>query len=401
MKNIAILCDGTWQNFGQPYPTNVAKIARAIGPRNADGGAQIVYYDDGVGVSQGVLDAATHLVGGALGAGLDYKIGRAYEFLCLNYEPGDRLYIFGFSRGAYTARSLVGLLRWAWILRRDHISDVFAATALYRSRPPKGSDHALEDAFEARAAQFRSDHSYPAAPFVDGKNYDPADPASLAAGDECAWVQFLGVWDTVGALGFPSVLPFADTLNARYGFYDTNLSRFVRSARHAVSIDERRKAFEPTLWDNIAAQNTHAGADQLAYGKRPYQQVWFPGNHGSVGGGGDDGGLSLIPMLWMAEGATRAGLVFDRAALADYAAIAHPDSKVTHAFSLGQFIIELEGVSDRVGPAAPEEVSLSACLRWSRLGAAYHPAPLTRVQGVVDYLNAWPPPPDPQAWYAP
>src|ERR1700730_9417089 len=93
-KNIAIFCDGTWQHLDQPYPTNVAILARAVRPSTAGGDVQFVYYDDGVGVSQGVASAFTHLVGGMVGEGLDYKIVRAYEFLCLNYNPGDRIFIF-------------------------------------------------------------------------------------------------------------------------------------------------------------------------------------------------------------------------------------------------------------------------------------------------------------------
>ena len=116
MKSIAIFCDGTWQNISQRFPTNVTRLARAVAPKGKDPHTgepipQIVFYDDGVGVGQGVAENFTKFVGGAIGKGLDRKIAEAYEFLCLNFEPGDRIYIFGFSRGAYTARSLAGLLR--------------------------------------------------------------------------------------------------------------------------------------------------------------------------------------------------------------------------------------------------------------------------------------------------
>ena len=398
MKNIAILCDGTWQDLGQPIPTNVAKLARTIEPRSADGAIQVVYYDDGVGVGHGVLDAATHLIGGAFGQGLDYKIGRAYEFLCLNYEPGDRIFIFGFSRGAYTARSLAGLVRWAWILKRENVSEIGAATALYRSRPPHGSVKARADAFEAQAAQFRAGYCHPAEAFIDDMVYDPKDPGSLAPGPGCAWIQYVGVWDTVGALGVPTNLPFANLLDAQYAFHDASLSRFVRSGRHAVAIDEKRHTFQPALWDNIAAQNTHAGADGLTYDARPYQQCWFPGHHGSVGGGSDDGGLALIPMLWVAEGAMRAGLSLACSELDEYARIAHPDAKIAGGFSIGQLLTSLDGVADRIGPAAFEEVSLSAKLRWARL-PAYRPAPLIHLAAVSQGLDAWRAPLDPQVYY--
>jgi uncharacterized protein (DUF2235 family) len=402
MKNIAVFCDGTWQHLDQRYPTNVAKLARAVQPQADNGHVQVVFYDDGVGVSQGVLDHTTHLLGGALGEGLDYKIASAYEFLCLNYEPGDRIYLFGFSRGAYTARSLAGLLRWAWILKREHASSIFEATNLYRTRPRADAGPAAQARFEEIMKDFRAQRSYPSAAFTDTRPYDPTDPASLTPPDnQCAWVQYVGVWDTVGSLGIPRVLPLATQVNARYGFYDTNLSRFVRSARHAVSLDERRETFEPTLWDNIAVLNANAQAGGYPYAKRPYQQTWFPGGHGAVGGGDDDGGVSLVPMLWVAEGAARAGLAFDAAELQAYAGMAHPDAKFRKdGFSLGALFTAAAGLEERRGPDSFEEVSHAACLRWARLGD-YRPGSLRRAPGVEAALNQYKAPLDPQTYFAP
>jgi len=218
--------------------------------------------------------------------------------------------------------------------------------------------------------------------------YQPGDPETLTPNSDCAWVQFVGVWDTVGSLGIPSNLAFAPEINQRYQFYDTSLSRFVRSARHAVAIDERRRTFSPTLWDNIGGLNTNAGADTLPYGQRPYQQQWFPGVHGSVGGGGPDGGLSLLPMLWVAEGAMLAGLAFNDADLAHYASLAHPDANFAGGgFSWGEFVMELDGVTDRAGPDKFEEVSESARHRWKML-EDYRPKPLINHPDVVKALDA-------------
>jgi uncharacterized protein (DUF2235 family) len=402
LKNIAIFCDGTWQHIDQRYPTNVAKLARAVAPQAADGSPQVIFYDDGVGVSQGAMDTATHLLGGALGEGLDYKIASAYEFLCLNYQPGDRIFLFGFSRGAYTARSLAGLLRLAWILRREHTSEIFEATNLYRSRPDKDASPEDQAKFAAMMQDFRDQRSYPSNIFTDDRVYDPADPASLTPpSQDCAWLQYVGVWDTVGSLGVPKVLPLATQVNSRYDFHDTRLSRFVRSARHAVSLDERRETFEPTLWDNLPTLNTNAHADGLAPALQPYQQTWFPGGHGEVGGGGDDGGLSLIPMLWIAEGAARAGLAFDTTELRDYEQIAHPDAKFQKGgFSIGALFTAAAGLRDRDGPDVFDDVSLSARLRWSRL-ADYRPASLRHAPGLAAQLDAFAPRPDPQTYYAP
>ena len=402
MKNIALFCDGTWQQIDQAYPTNVALLARCVAPKDGNGKPQFVYYDDGVGVSQGVLDFATHILGGALGQGLDYKIAHAYAFLCLNYEPGDRIFIFGFSRGAYTARSLGGLLRWAWILRRENASLAQHAMELYRSHPPKGTDDAAEQAFKDRMQAFREAYCYPSGPFTDPKNYDPEDPSSLMPNDpnSCAWIQYLGVWETVGSLGIPDNLPLASEVNEKYQFYDTELSSFVRSARHAVSIDEKRITFTPTLWTNIPDQNDHAGATELAYELRPYQQTWFPGTHGGVGGGSNDDGLSLAAMLWIAEGATRAGLVFNDPELEAYQKRANPEAKFPpDTFSVGSLILKAVGMQDRPGPDLYDEVSLAARLRNARLG--YTPPPLQRAKPVVDGLKSFQPAKDPQVFYSP
>ena len=127
VKNLIICCDGTWQELSQRCPTNVTRLTRALAPTATRGGQtipQVIFYDDGVGVGTGVLDKTTRILGGALGHGLDRKVLEAYEFLVLNYQPGDRIYIFGFSRGAYTARSVAGLLRQVWILKRENASEI-------------------------------------------------------------------------------------------------------------------------------------------------------------------------------------------------------------------------------------------------------------------------------------
>jgi len=322
-----------------------------------------------------VLDFATHVIGGALGQGLDHKVAHAYTFLCLNYEPGDRIFIFGFSRGAYTARSLAGLLRWAWILKRENASLAGHAMDLYRSHPAKDDDPTEEQAFQDRMKAFRDAYAFPSEAFLEDRPYDPDDPATLTPPDQtCAWIQYVGVWDTVGSLGIPDNLPLASNLNAQYQFYDTSLSRTVRSARHAVSIDEKRKTFTPTLWTNITGLNA-GRAPNLARELQPYQQSWFPGGHGAVGGGGDDGGISIPPMLWIAEGAKRAGLEFDETRLRAYEPLAHPDAAFQpEIWSVGSIILRAVGMEDRKGPADYDDVSLSARLRHAKLD--YAPPPL-------------------------
>lgn len=366
-KNIAIFCDGTWQSLSQWFPTNVSCLARSVAPfQQASGCPQVVFYDDGVGVPDGVLPEATKLLGGGMGQGLDAKIASAYQFLCLNYVPGDSIFIFGFSRGAYTARSLSGLLRKCWILRRDRVAAVEEALSHYRSGELENP--ALD--------RFREQHCFAMPAFLGAR---PSDPAVTAAAlDASAHVQYVGVWDTVGSLGIPELLPFAKNFDAKYRFHDESLSRFVLSARHAVSIDERRSTFSPTLWDNIEALNANASAVGLLREQRPYQQVWYPGNHSGVGGGNDDHGLSRTPLAWIAEGAERAGLDWSRDILGAFMKTADPLVPFgPESTALSEELIRLMGQADRTGPERFEDISDSARLRWQRR-ADYRPKPLNR-----------------------
>ena len=391
MKNIAIFCDGTWQHLSQRHPTNIALMARSILPQAPGGTPQTVYYDDGVGVGDGVLNHATHILGGALGSGLEHKILRAYEILSLNYQPGDRIFIFGFSRGAYTARSLAGLLRWLWIPKRENVGQVEEALRIYRTRPRRDEPQWKENIFQDSAGRFRDDYCHPGDTFLENQDYHPQEPASLKPKIDKAWIAYVGVLDTVGALGLPYAAPLAGLVNTAFSFHDASLSKMVRSARHAVSIDERRDTFPPTLWDNISAQNRNAGAQDLPADQRPYQQHWFPGHHGAIGGGGEDGGLSLAPMLWVAQGAARAGLAFDQRLMKAFAAAADCTAYVPDpAHNLGSLPQEVWGMSDRAGPDNVEDLSLAARLRWIKR-PDYRSAPLRRPH-LLDALNApWPP----------
>jgi uncharacterized protein (DUF2235 family) len=368
-KNIAIFCDGTWQYLSQPAPTNVTCLARSVAStQSANGCPQVVFYDDGVGVSEGVLPIATKMLGGGMGEGLDAKIAQAYEFLCLNYAPGDSIYIFGFSRGAYTARSLAGLLRKCWILKRDQVGYVDAAMAHYRTG----------DLDNPQLAQFKLDHCYAAQAFCDPRDANPLTASNAIDAAAFGHVQYVGVWDTVGSLGIPNILPFHNDVNAKYRFHDESLSRFVISARHAVSLDERRSTFLPTLWDNIDSLNKNAGADGLPLKERPYQQVWFPGRHSGVGGGEVDGGLSKTPLLWIADGAAHAGLEWSDEALAAFSRSANPCAPfVVESWSLSTEIISLMGEADRTGPAKFEEISDAAHVRWKAV-PTYRPPPISR-----------------------
>jgi uncharacterized protein (DUF2235 family) len=363
-KNIAVFCDGTWQQIDQVIPTNVSLLARCVEPFDANGIPQVVRYDSGVGVGSGTLAGQTKFFGGVFGQGLEQKIMEAYEFLCLNYVPGDNIYIFGFSRGAYTARSLAGLLNLVWILKRDHVDKAAAAQEIYHdpNRKAPGKGQSLVSGY---AQEFK-------------KQYCHLGPAEI---------KYLGVWDTVGELGIPATLPLATQIDAKYRFLDTNLSPLTKAARHAVAIDEQRDAYKPTLWNNIDALNEAIGDDKKLYADRSYQQRWFPGHHSGVGGGQADAGLSLSALRWIAEGAVGQGLVLNAPTLQAYHDTENPTAPfVVDPPSLDNFIVNhVGGISNRLpGPALIDEVSEAAIIRWRRMKPPYRPMTLNRVASVMD-----------------
>ena len=346
-KKLALFLDGTWNDLRMKDRTNVSRLAQAVLPRSQGGARQVVFYDEGVGVASGVsklADFATKSFGGATGGGLDRKVEAAYRFLVLNYEPGDDIYVFGFSRGAFTARSVCGMIRKIGILKRECFDvcprafDLYADTKLdkksttlvdFRARyghdvasGPEDYPNYLTD--PAQAALLKATASppepYGASALEEVFQYrDTAmtaevkvDRPELAHRGEplrTYRLMYLGLWDTVASIGLPERLGlFADAVNSRYKFHDTSASSLIASLRHAVSIDERRKVFSSTAVDNVEnlnrawakargysvddqAQNIEPdrpvtpGPAYVPYRFRPYQQRWFPGDHGSSGGG--------------------------------------------------------------------------------------------------------------------
>ncbi|QSP95785.1 DUF2235 domain-containing protein [Marinobacter salinisoli] len=264
-KRIVICADGTWnrpeEDLQKDYPTNVLRMARAIRPVAADGADQQVFYDWGIGSYYQAV------IGGVTGLGIHKNIMDAYRYIVQNYEPGAELYFFGFSRGAYTVRSLCGLINNCGILKRPQAPLIQEAFEHYKrtSKPfaPDGE----------RSLQFRKKHCH----------------ASRQ-------IKFVGVWDTVGALGVPfSLMGLFERTDE---FYDTKLGPNVRFARHALAIDERREDFEPTIW--------------LPRDGLDLKQVWFAGSHSDIGGGyePDEQGLfsSDIALEWMIQEAKAADL---------------------------------------------------------------------------------------------
>ena len=268
MKRLILCCDGTWnradqKSNGEPCPTNVVKLAYRIAKRDAAGVPQIVYYDHGVGTG----NSLDRLSGGAFGGGLEENIHDAYRFLMANYEEGDEIFLFGFSRGAFTARSIGGMIRNCGILKRESVRHYTDAIALYRDGE-RHPDHAF-------SVDFRGQHS--------------------VCGEGSVEIKFIGVWDTVGALGIP-VRGLKGLTRDRHQFHDTELSGSVRNAYHALAIDERRGPFAPTLW----LEKPKPG--------QTVEQVWFAGVHSDIGGGYPEPQLSDIALRWMLDAASRHGL---------------------------------------------------------------------------------------------
>ena len=324
-KKIIICADGTWNtedqvDHGTSDPTNVVKIARALLPLDDHGVDQIIYYHSGVGTNFN-----QHIGGGAFGAGLFANIQDCYRFLIHNYVPGDRLYFFGFSRGAYTARSLAGLVRNSGILRRGHEDQQEAAFLNYQNR----SGQTAPDSPQMQ--QFRQEHSY------------------TLPGDTGQAIEMIGVWDTVGALGVPANvlgLHLPGTENCQ--FHDVTLSSYVKSAFHALAIHEHRKEFLPTLWEQSA--NGKAKAQRL-------EQVWFTGAHSDVGGGYAQAGLSNLSLLWMIDRASQCGLKFDPEAVGriqgDPLADAH--DSFSALYKVLDFVgLHGGGVWRKIGPMGPK-----------------------------------------------
>ncbi len=276
MKRIVICCDGTWNEpdhneSGKRCPTNVVKLASLIPPLGADGVEQRTFYHNGIG---SMSSRSKRIIDGATGYGISRILLACYTWLVRTYQPGDQIYLFGFSRGAYTARSLAGFIRNSGILRPENESVVNESFALYRSRDGSRSPRA-----EA-SRLFRQNYAW----------------------SDVTPVQCIGVWDTVGSLGVPNTIfqgILKHVFRVNREFHDTDLSSTVAFAYHAIAIDERRKPFLPTLWTLPPAQ---------AAGGQTLEQSWFPGCHGDVGGGNPTSDLAAITLDWMVDRARHAGL---------------------------------------------------------------------------------------------
>ena len=287
--NIIVCCDGTWNTpdameDGLPSPTNVVKLYNALAPVDADGQPQTFYYHPGVGTDGTRLNRA---LGGSTGKGLDLNIMSAYHWLARTYREGDRIWLFGFSRGAYTVRSLGGMISMCGLLDLER----------FKGKPGETWDmvETIFDAYrEEKPDRIQATAEHPFHNAEAGKQPGGRTP-----------IHFIGVWDTVGALGIPDDMALLNLLDnpENHRFHNTTLGPIVRHARHAVALDEIRQSFLPTL--SIEPKGW----------KGTLKQVWFPGVHGDVGGGYGQAGLSDGALYWMMQEAEAEGLYFNSGAI--------------------------------------------------------------------------------------
>jgi uncharacterized protein (DUF2235 family) len=305
MKRLVLCFDGTWSALTDPKAlTNVVKLADLVTVSH-DGIPQITYYNSGVGTG-GRLD---QFLGGVFGYGLKGNVKRGLTFLALNWEAGDEIYLFGFSRGAYTARALAGVIAAAGIpvdiKHAEHHWDRYQQIA--KLRPKRGTPRDSEEWRKAQAAidKVREEFVDLARNVDDNRNWQDVP------------IKCVGVWDTVGSYGVPSgfglgALPFMLTYWTR-GFRDTQFGRTVEVGLHAIAIDERRRPFMPTFWTLRPK-----APDEAAEASPNVEQVWFAGVHANIGGGYENSGLSDLSLAWMlAQVQEKTGLRFNASAVQD------------------------------------------------------------------------------------
>lgn len=278
MKRIVVCADGTWNIRGQTEqgvktrrPTNVTRVVRAIVPR-VGGIGQVVVYHKGIGTSGG-FDKST---GGAFGNGIEKNIRDLYRSILYNYEAGDELFFFGFSRDAFTVRTLAGFMNALGLVHKDDDYWVPEIDGCYEAGKRPGSHE-----WTQVVAHFEQE----------------------ARG--CPPIKFIGVWDTVGALGPPGIVGHLLNPN-KCNYHGVTLNDGILNAFQVLSIDERRKPFAPSVWDHPAGWIGRL------------EQAWFAGVHTDVGGGSTPDGLANEALHWLIGKAEELGLVLDSQFLAYY-----------------------------------------------------------------------------------
>lgn len=407
MKRIVVCLDGTWQTLSQSDITNIGIIARSTAHKETrpDGSHiyQNVIYAQGVGstigsmISRDIAGRAfvsfTRMLGGAFGEGLDDLILDTFLRLCFDYEDGDEIYMFGFSRGAFAARRLSGMINSIGIVSRLHTDKAVDGYKLYLSMPHDQADDSEKREFAEACRRFRLSY---------GKGRRRPDGTREAI-EAVPPIKYLGIFDTVAQRGVHEVIasftPWHDSRRFRFANY--RVAANVQQARHACAVDENRLGFPPLLWDDIDEANAQRGAPDAI------QQRWFAGQHGDIGGG-IGSKLSPVALKWIADGAIAAGLRFYGSYGKDHSPI---DDALAEAGLALQSRISRPAFWDGLEPfnygwrgrkiwnnkAAPTTQDLMKYLHPSVLERAhqrkprYHPAPLRPFNKL---MRDWKPPSD-------
>ncbi|KUJ12697.1 uncharacterized protein LY89DRAFT_755669 [Mollisia scopiformis] len=312
-KRLILCCDGTWMDSDDgfqkptliPYvptgslqvPSNVTRIGHALKRVGLDGCPQIIYYHSGVGSGSSVIDAIS---GGLMGTGISENIREVYSFITANYTPGDEIILIGFSRGAFTARSVAGMINDIGLLTRDGMNDFYP---IFKDQENFKNDryHDIFPTIPFADKPFGPDAEieYKERLEKDGltRVYDP-DGRKIR-------VQAVAVWDTVGSLGIPQISILAKLglphSTKEYKFYDTNLTDNILHAFQALALDEHRAPFNAAVWER---------KDHKDLVTTDLRQCWFPGAHANCGGGYDDQEVANISLAWMMDQLASIGVAF-------------------------------------------------------------------------------------------
>ncbi|MEJ6781459.1 DUF2235 domain-containing protein [Aminobacter sp. Piv2-1] len=320
-KRLAIFLDGTWNSTGDN--TNVWRLKSLCADQSADGAKQCVYYDVGVNGFRG----------GTFGKGVGQNVVEAYKWLIDEYEDGDEIFIFGFSRGAYTARSLAGFI---------------AKCGLIKSGAPLGVDQIFEryqrpddtTVWQLREARDSADR--------------PLEEQWILKYAQAINIKLLGVWDTVGALGVPA-FNIPGISRSTLGWLHTGLRLPIEHGFHALAIDEHRGTFSPTLW---TTRKPHDPKAKVATPRSlsSVEQRWFCGAHANVGGGYRSDLLAQIPLRWIMQKASAHGLTFRNDVELDGDATTAPIADSYRAFLGGGYAL-LKSRYHRIIAAPPDKRS--------------------------------------------
>jgi uncharacterized protein (DUF2235 family) len=304
-KRLAIFLDGTWNSINSN--TNVWRMRALCAAKSKDGKPQLVYYEVGV----------NGFLGGVFGQGLDENIRLAYEWLVENYNDGDEIFVFGFSRGAFTARALAGLIAIQGVLKAG---SPIGVTELF-DRYKKGNEESI---WKLKEVQASGDTSK----LTDQERW-------LLKYSQPADVKVVGVWDTVGSVGIAAG-NISGISRSEFDYLQTGLRIHMLNGYHALAIDEHRPDFAPTIWD------VHHRKDPNAVVAKPrplsgLEQRWFVGAHANVGGGYETDLLAQSPLRWMMKKAESHGLSFRSEVDLDGDAVPAPSTDSYSSFLSGWY----------------------------------------------------------------